>query len=224
MANVEIIGFPQSTYVRVARMACEEKGVAYDLRPAPPHSPEVLAIHPFGKIPAMRHGDFELFESKAIGTYLDRVFPGPRLIPEDARDAALTEQWVSAVNTVIDRTMVRTYLFSYIFPKTPDGKPDRAAIEDVAPALREQIGILDKAVSKTGHLAGNQFTFADINLLPILFYVRNFPEGGEAIASAKHLAAYYDRHAQRPSFKNTMPPPPPKQQAKADDRKAGAAA
>ena len=57
MANLEIIGFPQSTYVRVARMACEEKGVAYDLRPAPPHSPEVLAIHPFGKIPAMRHGD-----------------------------------------------------------------------------------------------------------------------------------------------------------------------
>ena len=85
MANLEIIGFPQSTYVRVARMACEEKGVAYDLWPAPPHSPEVLAIHPFGKIPAMRHGDFELFESKAIGTYLDRMFPGPHLIPEDAR-------------------------------------------------------------------------------------------------------------------------------------------
>ena len=32
MANLEIIGFPQSTYVRVARMACEEKGVA--VRPA----------------------------------------------------------------------------------------------------------------------------------------------------------------------------------------------
>ena len=49
-------------------------------------------------------------------------------------------------------------------------------------------------------------------------------EGGETIASAKHLAAYYDRHAQRSSFKNTMPPPPPQQQAKPDERKAGAAA
>ncbi len=130
----------------------------------------------------MRHGDFELFESKAIGTYLDRMFPGPRLIPEDPRDAALAEQWISAVNTVIDRTMVRTYLFGYIFPKTADGKPDRKAIDEVTPALREQIDILDKAVAKTGHLAGKQFTLADINLMPILFYVRNFPEGGEAIA------------------------------------------
>lgn len=221
MANVEIIGFPQSTYVRVARMACEEKGVPYDLRPAPPHSPEVLAIHPFGKIPAMRHGDFELFESKAIGTYLDRMFPGPRLIPEDARNAALAEQWVSAVNTVIDRTMVRTYLFSYIFPKTADGKPDRKAIDEVTPEVREQINLLDKAVAKTGCLAGDQFSFADINVMPILFYVRKFPEGSEAIAAAKSLAAYYDRNAERPSFKNTIPPPAPAQQAKPDQRKVG---
>jgi|SRR5262252_7774688 glutathione S-transferase len=221
MPNVEIIGFPQSTYVRVARMACEEKGVPYDLRPAPPHSPEVLAIHPFGKIPAMRHGDFELFESKAIGTYLDRMFPGPRLIPEDARSAALAEQWVSAVNTVIDRTMVRTYLFGYIFPKTPDGKPDRKVIDEVTPELRQQINLLDKAVAKTGYLAGNQFSFADINIMPILFYVRKFPEGAEAIVAAKNLAAYYDRNAERESFKNTIPPPPPQQQAKPDQRKAG---
>jgi len=221
MPNVEIIGFPQSTYVRVARMACEEKGVPYDLRPAPPHSPEVLAIHPFGKIPAMRHGDFELFESKAIGTYLDRMFPGPRLIPEDARSAALAEQWVSAVNTVIDRTMVRTYLFGYIFPKTADGKPDRKVIDEVTPELREQIKLLDKAVAKTGYLAGNQFSFADINIMPILFYVRKFPEGAEAIVAAKNLAAYYDRNAERESFKNTIPPPPPQQQAKPDQRKAG---
>ena len=220
MPNVEIIGFPQSTYVRVARMACEEKGIPYDLRPAPPHSPEVLAIHPFGKIPAMRHGDFELFESKAIGTYLDRMFPGPRLIPEDARSAALAEQWVSAVNTVIDRTMVRTYLFGYIFPKTPDGKPDRKVIDEVTPELRQQINLLDKAVAKTGYLAGNQFSFADINIMPILFYVRKFPEGAEAIVAAKNLAAYYDRNAERESFKNTIPPPPPQQQAKPDQRKA----
>jgi glutathione S-transferase len=169
----------------------------------------------------MRHGDFELFESKAIGTYLDRMFPGPRLIPEDARSAALAEQWVSAVNTVIDRTMVRTYLFGYIFPKTPDGKPDRKVIDEVTPELRQQINLLDKAVAKTGYLAGNQFSFADINIMPILFYVRKFPEGAEAIVAAKNLAAYYDRNAERESFKNTIPPPPPQQQAKPDQRKAG---
>jgi glutathione S-transferase len=213
MPKVEIIGFAPSTYVRVVRMACEEKGIDYDLKPAPPHSPDVMAIHPFGKIPVMRHGDVELCESKAIATYLDRSFAGPALMPADARTAALAEQWISLVNTVMDGTMVRTYLFHYIFPKTADGKPDRAGIDAVVPTLTTQIGLLDKAVAKTGHLAGDQFTFADINLMPILFYVRQFPEGGEAVAAAKNLAAYYDRHSARASFKNTVPPPPPPRQA-----------
>ena len=81
MATIEIIGIPGSTYVRAVRMACEEKGVPYELKPAMPHSPEILALHPFGKVPAMRHGDFELCESNAIATYIDRAFAGPPLFP-----------------------------------------------------------------------------------------------------------------------------------------------
>jgi glutathione S-transferase len=214
MPNVEIIGFAPSTYVRVARMACEEKSVPYDLKPAPPHSPEVLAIHPFGKIPVLRHGDFELCESKAIATYLDLSFPGPKLIPTEPRHAALTEQWVSLVNTRMDTTMVRTYLFAYIFPKTEDGKPDRKVIDAVAQALQEEIGLLNKSVAKGGFLAGDSFTFADINVMPILFYLQKFPESAAAIAAAKPLADYYERLAARQSFQNTIPPPPPGRQAK----------
>jgi len=216
MSKVEIIGFAPSTYTRVVRMVCEEKGIDYELRPLPPHSPEVAAVHPFGKIPVMRHGDFSLCESKAIATYLDRAFPGPALMPNDPRLAAVAEQWISLVNSMMDSTMIRNYLFCYIFPKTADGKPDRAAIEAVAPTVREQIGILDAAVAKTGHLAGDQFTLADINVMPILFYVQQFPEGREALAGAKNLSAYYQRHAARPSFQRTMPPPPPARQAQPD--------
>jgi glutathione S-transferase len=214
MASVEIIGFAPSTYVRAARMVCEEKAIPYELKPVPPHSDEVSAIHPFGKIPVMRHGDFQLCESKAIATYLDLAFPGPRLIPTEPRQAALTEQWVSLVNTRIDPTLIRTYLFAYIFPKTDDGQPNRKAIEGVATALTEEISLLDRAVAKGGYLAGDTFTYADINLMPILYYVRNFPEGAAAIASGKALSAYYDRLAARDSFKNTTPPPPPTRQAK----------
>jgi glutathione S-transferase len=56
-------------------------------------------------MPVMRHGDVELFESKAIAAYLDRRFPGPTVFPSDPLLGALTEQWVSLVNTVIDRTL-----------------------------------------------------------------------------------------------------------------------
>jgi glutathione S-transferase len=181
MLKPEIIGSSRSTYTRVVRMVCEEKGIEYVLSEAELGAPEIFAIHPFGKMPVMRHGDVELFESKAIAAYLDRRFPGPTVFPSDPLLGALTEQWVSLVNTVIDRTLIRTYLLAYAAPKTADGKPDRQAIEAVTPALREQIGVLDKAVARTGYLVDDQFTFADINLMPILYYVRLVPEGAEAL-------------------------------------------
>jgi glutathione S-transferase len=109
----------------------------------------------------------------------------------------------------MDRTLIRTHLFAYIAPKTADGQPDRAAIEAVMPAVREQIEVLDKAVAKGGHLVDDQFTFADINLLPILYRVQQLPEGAQFLAAATHLANYYARHAARPSFKTTVPPPGP---------------
>jgi glutathione S-transferase len=209
MTTLEIIGSIRSTYTRAVCMVCEEKGIEYALTERPLRAPEILAIHPFGKMPVLRHGDFVLFESKAIATYLDRSFPAPYVFPSDPRLAALTEQWVSVVNTLMDRTLIRTYLYAYIAPKTGNGEPDREVIEAVMPALREQIGVLDRAVAKNGCLVDEEFTFADINLLPILYRVRQAPEGAEAIAAATHLARYYDQHAARPSFKSTIPPSGP---------------
>jgi glutathione S-transferase len=209
MDKVQIVGVPQSNYVWVVRMACEEKGVPYEIVPARPHTPDVDALHPLGKIPGMRHGDVELCESKAIVTYIDKTFPGAKLIPEDARGAAEVEKWVSLVNTSIDPCLVRSYLLAYFFPKTADGKPDRAAIDGVLPTMQKQITLLDQAVAKTGYLAGNGFTLADINLLPILYYVQRCPEGAAMIKAAESLAGYFARHAERPSFKASTPPPPP---------------
>jgi glutathione S-transferase len=153
MPELEIIGAPQSIFVRSARMACEEKGVAYRLTPARPHSPEVDCIHPFGKIPVMRYGDFHLFESKAIATFVDRAFPGPKLIPDDPKLCGKVEQWVSAENTTIFPAIL-LYFMGYFFPRTPDGQPDRAAIEAALPELRAHLNVLDKAVAEAGHLAG----------------------------------------------------------------------
>lgn len=213
MLKPEVIGSRRSTYTRAVRMVCEEKGIDYVLTEAELGAPEIFAIHPFGKMPVMRHGDVELFESKAIATYLDRRFPGPPLFPSEPLPAALVEQWVSLVNTLVDRTLIRTYLLAYAAPKTMDGKPDRQAIEAVTPALREQIAVLDKAVAGTGYLVDDQYTFADINLMPILYYMRLVPEGAEALNQATNLAAYYERHATRPSFVRTVPPAGPPRRA-----------
>ena len=190
------------------RMVCEEKSIAYDLKEAGPRSPEAFAIHPFGKIPVLRHGDFELCESKAIATYLDLGFPGPKLIPTEPRHAALTEQWVSLVNTRIDTTMIRTYLFAYIFPKTEDGRPDRQAIAAVAPARRARDRPARSRRCQSGLSRRRQLDLCrhqpDADFVPD---AQHFPEGVAAIAAAKPLADYYQRLAARPSFQNTIPPP-----------------
>jgi glutathione S-transferase len=209
MAKPEIIGSASSTYTRVVRMVCEEKDIGYDLIETALNAPEVRAIHPLGKMPVLRHGDFVLFESKAIATYLDRSFAGPQLIPSDSRLGALTEQWVSFVNSVVDRTLIRTYLYAYIAAMKAGGAPDRNVIDAVLNDVRKQIGILDEAVARTGHLVDDRLTLADLNLLPILDRVRLAPEGADALAAAEHLSRYFERHSARPSFQRTLAPARP---------------
>ena len=68
--------------------------------------------------------------------------------------------------------------------------------------------------NEQGLLVGDEFTFADINLLPILYRLGQAPEGAAALAAATHLARYYERHAARPSFARTIPPAGPPGRAK----------
>ena len=205
MSDLQIIGAPASNFVWVTRIACAEKGVPYTLIPTPPHTPEVRAIHPFGKIPVARHGTVALCESRAICLYIDRAFPGPALVPADPAAAALVEQWLSLLNTQIDPLLVRRYLRAYFIPDTTDGSPDRKVIDAVLPDMRTQFAVLDEAVRATGYLAGDSFTLADIDLLPTLFYMNKMPESRVMLAQATHLKAYFERHMERPSVQRTIP-------------------
>ncbi|HUL18268.1 MAG TPA: glutathione S-transferase family protein [Steroidobacteraceae bacterium] len=211
---LELIGAAPSVFVRATRLACEEKGVPYALTVAAPHSPPVLAISPFGKIPVMRHEDFELFESSAIIEYIDAVFPGPRLFPEDARVAAVIRQWASAVVANIFPAL-GGYLYANAFPKGPGGRPDPEVINALLPGMRVAIGSVDRSVAG-GYLAGNAFSVADMYLMPMLAYLKVFPESAAALAQSPALARYYEQHAARPSFRATKPPPLPGAPAAAD--------
>ncbi len=209
MATLEIIGAPQSNFVRTTRIACMEKGVPYTLTPARPHTPEVDAIHPFGKIPAMRHGEVTLCESSAICAYVDRTFDGPPLMPRDTLGAARTEQWISLHNTAIDPLLVRQYLAAHFFSGLPDGAPDRAKIDAVVPKMREMFAWLDRELGKRAYVSGDGWTLADAFLLPTMHYMRLMPESGEMVKASTNVSAWFDRVAARPSSKETEPPPMP---------------
>lgn len=206
MAELEIMGVPFSNYVRSIRMLCEEKGVAYKLTPSLPQSPEVKAVHPAGQIPVMRHGDAVLFESKAIATYIDRAFPGPKFIPEDTLGLAQVEQWVSYGNVKVDRWIMREFVVPSVFFDKAKG-PDTARIAAALPEIDKCCKALDDAVAATGHLVGTAPTYADMNVIPMLATLANFPAGKETLAKYAALSAYVARLTDRPSFKNTAPPP-----------------
>ena len=209
MPKPQIVGSIQSTYTRAVCMVCEEKGIDYVLSETTLGSPALRAIHPFGKMPVLRHGDVELFELKAIATYLDRSFPGPNIFPSDPHLLALTEQWVSLVNTMIDRTLIRTYLYAYIGPKPPraEGLPgrDRSSHARGARANRSsrQGSRQEPAFGRRSlHLRRHQPAADPLSPAASAGRCRG-SRGGQA------PAGYYDRHAARPSFQTTIPPAGP---------------
>ena len=57
-------------------------------------SPAYLAINPMGKVPALTDGDFHLWESNAILTYLATRFPETRALPTDAKGRADVDRWL----------------------------------------------------------------------------------------------------------------------------------
>ena len=207
MSDVEIIGLPHSNFVWAVRIALAEKGVAHTSTSAPPHSPPVTAIHPLGKVPVMRHGEVTLGESHAIIDYVDRVFPGPALVPADPLAASAVDMWTSIIVSTMEPVLIRQFLFAYFFPGTEDGSPDRVRIDASLPVLHSYLHLLDATIA-AGTIGGNVFTRVDAYLVPILFYLRNTPEGGSAIAGRPSLTAYLDDRLTRPSVTSTMPPPP----------------
>ena len=209
MTAPEVIGLPQSNYVRTVRIACIEKGVAYSLTVVRPQSPEAKAIHPLGKIPGFRHDGVELCESRAICGYVDTAFPGPPLVPRDPLGAARCEQWISMINTSINPVLMGDYLRGYFFSGLPDGAPDRARIDAALPKVRDMFALLERELSAREYLAGDAFSLADAFLLPVLHYMRQLPETKEIMAASPHVTAWYDRVMARPSGAGTVPPPPP---------------
>ena len=190
----------RSSYTRAVRIAFFEKGIAHTLQPAVPQTPDILAHHPFGKIPVLRLGEASLYESSAILRYIDETYPGPALMPEDTLARARAEQWISAINCYADRPIVRNYVLQYVFPRGPDGKPERAAIEAAIPEIHKVLGVLDAAYGGADYLVDGKLSLPDILLAPAINYLGLLPEGKELLSHCPNVRRAREAFAARPSF------------------------
>lgn len=207
MADVTVYGFPLSTFVRTVRWALAEKGVSYDLEPHIPQSPEQLAVHPFGKVPAFRHGEVHLFETVGIAVYVDLTFEGLGLQPSDPVEQARMWQWVSAYNDSF-YPAAGTCVIERLVAEDMMGRPaDAARLAEAAPKVRKAAEVWDAALAGRDYLAGAALSIADMMAAPMVFYLRlpGVPEGTAALDGLANLARWYDAIAARPAFQATEP-------------------
>jgi len=202
-ATLTVYGDPRSTYVRTVRMAMAEKGVAYAYEPVAPHSEAINALHPFGRVPALRDGDFTLFETTAIVRYIDECFDGPPLTGANIGKRARAEQYASLVNCHAYDAMIRRYVLQYVFAR--NNAPDRAVIDKAVPEIRALLEVFDRAYGLRNTLAGDTVTIADLLLAPIVFYLGKYPESQALLAGVPNVTRAHAWMAERPSFKATAP-------------------
>jgi glutathione S-transferase len=187
-ATITVIGDPRSTYCRTVRMALAEKGVAYTLQPAAPHSPEVTEISPFALIPVFRDGPIELYETRAILGYIDDGFEGPSLLPVGGVTAkARNEQWISVINCYFYDAVVRRYVAQYLFPRGVNGEPDRAVIDAAVPDIDRQLAVFEQAYGGHDYLVGSTVSMCDYLLAPILCYLEQYPEGAALLGKYPNI-------------------------------------
>jgi len=180
MAEVTIFGFPRSTYVKVVRLILTEKGVDYHFHDTETemYLPVHLERHPFGRVPVLQHGDFMLYETSAIAAYGDEVFAGPKLTPEDPRQRARMNQWISNLNAYFYPEMIfHVGHERLVYPEL--GIPGNDLIVQRAlPNVTRALEVMEKELADgRPFVVGDALTMADFFLLPTLFAFALTPEG-----------------------------------------------
>ncbi len=208
MSNVVVYGAPQSTFVRTTRLVLEEKGVAHQLEPVEFGTESHLALHPFGRIPAFRHGDFLLYETPAIANYVDAAFDGPYLRPASPKDRALMDKWISVACDYLYDDIIRVLVFERLVYPSRGQASNEARIKEVMPRVESHIELLENALSQRDYFVGSQMTLADLFMVPILFYAWVAPDGQAIIKDCPHLMGWWGRMSERPSLDATAPPMP----------------
>jgi glutathione S-transferase len=154
-------------------------------------TPEYLAIHPSGKIPALVDGDFVLWESNAILQYVSEAYGGFRLSSREPRQRADIARWLfweaahwQPALTEVLAAFVGHRLLPDILP-APPAPPDWDDAQ-LAPLL----GLLAAHLGPRTYLVGGTLTIADLGVAGMATYFR---AAGFPFARFPALEAWYGR-------------------------------
>jgi glutathione S-transferase len=179
----ELFWISGSPYAWRVQLALEYKGVPYvsrrlDAGKQEHRAPAFLELNPRGKVPVLKTGDAVLYESVAIIAFVDRTHPAVPLFGHTAQDHGRVWQRVNEFENytrdLFDLEIVRPLLRGH-------AKDDPEAMRVSAVRGVEALGWMERALSITPYLAGDDITAADIVALPNIQMLRRVAGRPEAI-------------------------------------------
>lgn len=162
---IVIYGSSMSPFVRKAMVFAMEKGIPFDPQPGGRRAtdPDFARASPFGKIPAMKDGDFLLADSTAIVTYLDTIRPEPNLIPIEAKARARCVWYEEFADTLVADCGGRIFFTRVVGPKFLGMKTDPAVADEAQRTdFPKLVDYLEGMIPASGFLVEDRFTLADI--------------------------------------------------------------
>ena len=201
MLTVHHLGHSQSE--RVVWL-CEELGIPYELkhyardpvtRLAPP---EMAAIHPLGNAPIITDGDLVLAESGAIVDYLlARHGAGRLALAPDHPEFANYLYWFHFANGNLQPAMGRSMLLARV-----NLPADNPVLRGSQGRLKRALDLVEQRLGAVDHLAGAEFTAADIMTVFSLTTMRLFQPLD--LAPYPNIRAWLQRIGSRPAYRSAM--------------------
>ena len=199
-----VYGSSMSPFVRKVLAFAAEKDIELETRPLGLGSddPEFRQASPFGKIPALRDGDFGISDSTAIIAYQDALKPEPELIPAEPKARARKIWYEEFGDTILAACGTKMFFNRVVAPRFLKRDGDLAAADkaerDELPPILDYI---EKVLPEGGWLVEDRLTLADI---AVASPFANFRHLGLDLGLERRpkLAAFIDRMLERPSFKS----------------------
>lgn len=187
-------------------LTAEELGMPYELHLLDPmkgehKSPEHLARHPLGKVPAVEINGQYYFESNSICRLMAEL-NGNKLYGNTPEERAHINEWVDMIGYHIGRWLTVYFYEELVKPVLMNGQPaNKAALEEAAGFLKQQLPALEQGLSKHAFITGDKITIADI----IGFSMLDIAEYTSADLSAyPHIRQWYNAIKARPSYSRAM--------------------
>lgn len=201
---MQIYSFPTFNLTKVL-LTAQEAGEPFqlnmlDLTQGEHKSPEHLARHPLGKVPAVEIDGQHYFESNAICRFICERNDN-KLYGNTLEQRALVNQWVDMATLHVGRWLTVMFYERIIKPKFFDGQPDPAAIDEAETFLAQQLPVIEQQLTSHAFIAGDDFSIADI----IAFsYLSTTEITGVDLSSYPKISQWLNDIKARPSFDKAM--------------------